>query len=1008
MPTSFVRRLVPRLLSRLAPALVPLVAGAAGGCFSDAPAFLGEAALGTGPVVRFDVFHKPFAEIPLPNDFATRYDEASPTGRRLNASVLAGPTAWEQATRADLNKLSGWGTLAPLTVSFTAPIDPEVIIKRHHGDRFDSRDDAVLVLDLTKGSPGFCQAVPLDLGQGNYPQVLAETTAYESDPRAGLQTLVFEETEEDTNGNGLLEPGEDTDGDGVLDHPNTRDGRAPRDLGPGSQVLDFYERETNTLILKPVMPMREATTYAVVLTKRLVSPSGEPVRSPFGGIHHVEQGPALASLPECLGHHGLAVPDVAFTWTFTTQSLSHDYRAVRDGLYGVGPMAKLGAAFPGTPSRLDDVRDPAAGVTTPKVAPMSVFIPLALELLALTGSSKDEAAVFEATMKHVDYVVAGAIKSPQFFPRNDAAGKPLPLYKQVWDLDAAPRSEEVPYWLFVPKKRAGPAPVAIFIHGHGGSKFDALPFAGLLASYGIATMGIDAPSHGLGVTSVQLGLVRGFFKKAGLAALGESLILGRAVDWTGDGNVDSGDDFWTAYVFHTRDMVRQTMVDGMQVVRMLRGFDGKARWAFDPGARGAPGLAGDFDGDGVVDVGGAAPLHVIGGSLGGITGGVFAGVEPQLDSAVAIVPGGMLSEIGTRSTLRGIKDAMVLRTLGPIFYAEKGALMARVNLGQTSDIPVKIQDLPPLAPQDTVVIRNGKTGEYRCAAVQASGTFRVAVSVDEGDPLELAVYHGPAAPRPREGCELPAEAPYAKLTTFGYEVAIGEKLFEAGSPFVAPCDGFGERRGTPDLRRFLGLSQIALDAGDPMNWAPYWDGTRTLTYGTGETVNTRVLMAPSVGDPGVLIAAGVAMARAAGFVEYDRDDPRYGKPQNQVLLDTGTIEGTYRLGRYHDSKGNPVLMDVDHFASVVPVDDGLDVPRLAPPLHLVRKAADGGYSGILFPMISPKGKHGFVSPDPTKTFDLGTYMLNIVGRYMQTSGRELSFDKCQATSACPWETFPLK
>ncbi len=994
MHTKIPRRLLP---------LLALGASCAGGCFSDAPTLLGRSALGTGPTVRFDAFQKPFAEIPLPNDFATRYDPSSPTLRRLNASVLAGPTAWEQATRAELDKLSGWGTLAPISVSFSAPIDPEVIYRRHHNDRLDTSDDALLVLDVTPGSPGFCEAVPLDLGQGNYPQVLAEQNLYDADPRAKLQTLPFEETEEDTNGNGVLDPGEDTDMDGVLDHPNTRDGR------PGSQVLDFYERETNTLIAKPLTPMREATTYAVVLTKRLVSPAGEAVRSPFGGIHHAEQMTALAPLPSCLGHYGLSLGDVAFTWSFTTQSISHDYRRVRDGLYGVGPMAKLATDFPPTLSRLDDVRDAAAGVTTPKVAPMSVFIPLALELLKLTGSTKEESQVFEATMKTVDFVVAGALRSPQLFPRADAKGNPLPLYRQVWDLDAAPRAEEVPFWLFVPKKRVGPAPVAVFIHGHGGSKFDALPFAGLLASYGIATMGIEAPGHGLGLPSVQLGLVRGYFKQAGLAGLGESLILGRALDWTGDGNVDSGDDFWTAYVFHTRDMVRQTMVDGMQVVRTLRAFDGKAKWAFDPGGRGAPGLAGDFDGDGVVDVGGAAPLHVIGGSLGGITGAVMAGVEPQLDAVVSIVPGGMLSEIGTRSTLRGVRDSMVLRSLGPIFFADKGALMVRVNNGQTQDLALKVQDLPTLAPKDTVVLRNHKTGEYRCGAVQESGAFRVAVATDAGDPLELAVYRGPLPPRAREGCEIPQATPYVDLKTFGYEVELGGKTFAKDSPLVAPCDGFGLRRGAPELRRFLGLSQIALDAADPMNWAPTWDGTRAMKYGTGETTRTNVMVVPSVGDPGVLIAGGVALARAAGFVEYDRDDLRYGKPQNQVLLDTGTIEGTYRLGRHRDSKGNPVLMDVDHLASVMPVDDGLDVPRLAPPLRLMRRnPKDGGYSGLILPMLSAKGKHGFVSPDPAKGFDLGTYLLNIVGRYLQSGGREFSWDKCQATSACPWATFPLK
>ncbi len=986
-------------LPRLLPLL--LLIGAAGACLSDAPTFLGDTAPGKGPVVRFDVFHKPFAEIPLPNDFATRFDPASPTGRRLNASVLAGPTAWEQATRAELDKLSGWGTLAPITVSFGAPIDPEVILAHHGNDNFDYRDDAVLVIDVTPGSPGLCQAVPLDLGQGNWPQVLAEQEVYDADPRASLQTLVFEETEEDVNHNGVLDPGEDTDMDGVLDHPNTRDGR------PGSAVIEFYERETNTLILKPVMPMREATTYAVVLTKRLVSPSGDPVRSPFPGVNHAEQSQALAPLPDCLGRYGLSVTDVGFTWSFTTQSLSHDYRIVRDGLYGLGPLARLGTDFPATLSRLDDVRDPAPGVTHTKVVPTSVFIPLALQLMKLTGSSDAEAKVFEATMSSVDYIAAGAIRSPQMFPRTDAAGAMLPLYRQVWDLDAPPRGEEVPFWVFVPKNRKGPAPVAIFIHGHGGSKFDALPFAGLLASYGIATMGIDAPSHGIGLPPAQLAMLRGYFKDAGVAGLGDSLFKARAFDWTGDGTVDPGDDFWTAYVFHTRDMVRQTMLDGMQLVRTLRSFDGKATWGFDPTGRGASGVAGDFDGDGVVDVGGASALHVIGGSLGGITGSVLGGVEPAIDDVVAIVPGGMLSEIGTRSTLGGVKNAMVLRSLGPIFFAEAGALMVRVNLGHTDNVAMKVQDLPALSPQDTVVLHNHKTGEYRCAAVQPSGTFRVTVSSDAGDPLELRVYHGPLAPRAPEGC-VPAGEPYVDLTTFGADAYLGDQTFREGSPLVAPTDGFGLRRGAPELRRFLGLSQIALDSADPMNFAPYWDGSRTLTYGTGETTRTNVMLLPSVGDPGVLIAAGIGLGRAAGFVEYDRNDPRYGDSQNQVLLDTHTIEGTYRLGRHHDSKGQPVLMDVDHLAAVASADDGLDVPRLDPPLRLMRKSADGGYSGMILPILTPHGKHGFVAPDPTQAFDLGTYLLNIAGRYMQHSGREFSYDKCQATSACAWPTFPLK
>lgn len=971
-------------------------------CFSDPPTYLALAEPGPGPVVSFDIYHRPFADIPLPNDFATRFDPSSPTKRRLNASILAGPTRWEQATRAELDRLSGWGTLAPITVSFSAPIDPAIILARHGNDLFDTSDDAVLVLDVSPNSAGLCEAAPLDLGTGNYPQILAEPKIYDADPRADLETLTIETTEEDVNGNGLLDPGEDADMDGVLDHPNTLDGT------PGGTRLEFYERESRTLIMKPVMPLRDGTTYAVVITKRLTSPAGDPVRSPFEGIHQAAQLPALKDLPDCLARHGLTVADVSFTWSFTTQDIRDDYRRVRDGLYGLGSLAHLATDFPATPSRLDDVRDRGADVTNRKLVPMTTFIPLALQILQITGVTSTQAAVFEATMNKVDFVVAGAIASPQFYPRNGPDGAPLPLYDQVWNLEAPPRSEDVSFWLFVPKGRSGPAPVAVFVHGHGGSKLDALPFAGAMASYGIATLSIDGPGHAAAAPPILAEIIRGLFRDGGVLGLAEAILGGRALDWNGDGITDPGDDFWTAYVFHTRDNVRQTAVDTMQVVRMLRGFDGKARWSFDPTGSGSDGLAGDFDGDGVVDVGGAAPLHLMGGSLGGITGGVIAGVEPQFDTAISIVPGGMLSEIGTRSTLSGVRNAMILRALGPMFYADQGHLMLRVNQGHTESVALTVHDLPALTPQDTVVVENLETGEYRCAAVQPSGTFRVAVSSDAKDRLVLRVYRGILAPRTPEGCARPAEAPILEIDTFGTEVTWGGKTFAAGSPLISPADGFGQRRATPDLRRFLGLSQIALDAGDPMNWAPSWDGSRPMTYGTGETVRTQVMMMPSNGDPGVMIAAGVALARAAGFVEYDKVDPRYGKSQNQVLIDTHVVEGTVRLANYTNSNGEAVLMDVEHLGAIVPVDDGLDVPRLDPPLRLMRQAPDGTWSGVMFPMLSPQGKHGFNPPDPSAPFDLGTFLLNTVGRFMASSGREFSWDSCQAASTCAWPTLPLR
>ncbi|MBM4782599.1 MAG: hypothetical protein GQE15_33405, partial [Archangiaceae bacterium] len=76
------------------------------GCMAPEGMGLSKTPEGAGPTVTFDPFHRPLPEIPLPNDFATRFDALSPTKRRLNASMLA-PTAWEQRTREGLDALDG-------------------------------------------------------------------------------------------------------------------------------------------------------------------------------------------------------------------------------------------------------------------------------------------------------------------------------------------------------------------------------------------------------------------------------------------------------------------------------------------------------------------------------------------------------------------------------------------------------------------------------------------------------------------------------------------------------------------------------------------------------------------------------------------------------------------------------------------------------------------------------------------------------------------------------------
>ncbi|MGH7295127.1 MAG: hypothetical protein ACRELB_09350, partial [Polyangiaceae bacterium] len=333
-------------------------------CSADTvPAGLRATPAGSGPWVVFDLMHSPLPDIPQPNDIATFPDPSSRTGRRIEASLVA-PTNMEATARAEFDEMEGWGTTAPITVHFTpeagaaplaAAIDLEDLRLRMQADGWDTSNDAVYVVNLTTGVPAL-----LELGQGDFPTtVLSPWDYYPNDPRASSQNLYVETQEE---GAGLPQsaytPALDTDFDGVLDHPDTLASQA---TGPGAiagidDVLGWYERETDTLMLRPLLPLEEKTEYAVVLTDRLHGPDGQAVRSPFPEVYHpgqragVERLQAILSDATRAGYYGdiagTGLDHVAFAWTFTTEPVAEDMVLLRDGLYGQGPFARIASQFP--------------------------------------------------------------------------------------------------------------------------------------------------------------------------------------------------------------------------------------------------------------------------------------------------------------------------------------------------------------------------------------------------------------------------------------------------------------------------------------------------------------------------------------------------------------------------------------------------------------------------------------------------------------------------------------
>jgi hypothetical protein len=990
-----------------------LVLLAIAGCAAPEGAGLALAPDSAGAEIVFDVEERPFPNIPLPNDFATRFDASSPTKKRLNASRMAS-TAWERATRDELAKLDGWGTYAPMSVAFSKPLDLLELRRRHTGDDYDQANDALYVIDITPDSPEFCQAVPIDVGNGNFPANIEDREFFPNDPRGATGQLLFEEVEEDLNRNGRLDDGEDTDLDGVLDHPNT--------LVPGDDsVMTHYERETNTLLFRPLMPMRERTTYAVVLTKRLVDEEGRPVKSPFRFVNHTAQTNALAPLPNCLPRHGLGLEDVAFTWSFTTQSISSYFITIRDGLRGIGPLARLATQFPSVLTDLDRVRDDPTRMLNVRLVPGQQLVDALSSLLpGLLGTDSDSPQVKSLIdgFRAIDFFVTGAFESPQFFPRTDSEGKALALHQQTWRLnpetgaidlpDNQARREKVGFWLAVPKGRRGPAPVAIAGHGYGSNKLEGLFYAGLFARQGIGAIAIDCPSHGLDFGDLEVQAAKGLFGSKGLSGLFDGLKRDRAFDQTGDGSADSGADYWTAYAVHTRDMVRQSTVDYLRLVHVLEGFDGSTRWEWDVNRDGQNDLAGDFDGDGVIDVGAASTLTMGGGSLGGIMSALVGGTEPRVGVVVPISAGAGFGEVGKRAAPGGVKEAVSLRTMGPLLVTlknrEGGLDLFQIapngnDRGQVKVAPVTAT----LSEGDTAVVTNLTTKEHRCARVQREGLLRVAVSSDRGDPLKLEIFAGLLPTKKGDGCSVPSGAePTWTASSFTAEAKWQGQTIAKDAPLIALGDGFGLRRGTPEMRRFIGFAQVLLDAADPVNFAPNYQ-RRVLRYGTGERVRTRALIMNTVGDPVVPVAAGTALARAAGYLDLTSRDARYNKTINQVLVDSWIIEGVNRTSPFRNSKGQAVLMDIENLSSTVPVDDGFDVPRLNPPLrHVFPGSVVGGTVGVLYPMPNPTGRHGFDLPDPKKKWDDGTYLVNLLGRYLASGGTEVSFDGCQHTSTCPW------
>lgn len=984
--------------------LIPLLAACA-----TAPEGLLLTPDGTGPLVMVDWDAEPLPEIPYPNDLATRMDPTSPTGLRVNISTEA-KTDDERSAREKLNEMSGFGIFAPLTVRFEAPLDIGNIVTRHTEDpalgdaQFDN--DAFFVIDVDPDSPDYLQPVELDVGHGRFPVTAADPGRYfDNDPYDDCTTVIFNCADEDVNGNGVLDWGEDLDNDGVLDVPNVY----PEGGDTYDDLLTFYERETDTLIFRPIVPLREETTYAVVLTSRLVGADGEPVRSPWKYINHTRQTEALTPALGALADLGVSEDEVAFAWSFTTGRITGDLVDIYQGLHGEGPMAALADEYPAAVGEALPLHDVEGYPET--VLPAEVLVDTLVEM-GLIGEDDGTAENYYA---FADSVVGGSYETPYFLADSDGDGDA----DEYWKIDAAAGTwhadaQRVPFTCVTPAEPASdPVPVAIYGHGYGSSRFEGFTFMWAFSRMGMAACVPDYPGHGPTIPADQLPLYEALLNSRGLLPFLQHLQDSRYRDLNNDGIPDSGGDQWTADPFHTRDMVRQGVVDTMQLVKALQACGSGEMTLPD----GSTSVSCDWDGDGAADFGGPdAEYYGVGGSLGGINMGVAAAVIPDVSAWIAHVPGGGLLDVGSRSRISGAIPALQGRMFGPLIvgYPQKdGSLQLHQLVNSVADmVNVPFATLDSIPAGGRITVENLRTGEVREGYIPEDGTLRIGIAANGLDPQEKRVLFNMDNEQLADGYRYPSEdnsqlgdllivSVYddadnlvKEISSFEIEAVHEGVRMPAGSDLVAVTHGLGHIKASPEVRRVSMVFSAILEPGDPVAYAPHYTTEPFEALG-GEPVN--VIVSPSIGDTIVPVSTGIAMARAAGWLERAEVDDRYGMTVDQWLVDRGVVEGLVQYSPYTCADGSQCLFDADDF------DNGTDHygAESDEPLR-VTVETDAGTSGLRMPYVSPSGSHGIGAPRPDTPFDINTFTILQFASYFSSGGTILSDDPCHQDGSCEW------
>ncbi len=430
-----------------------------------------------------------------------------------------------------------------------------------------------------------------------------------------------------------------------------------------------WDAAAKTLVFESDELLREHSRYVLVVTNGVRDAAGDPIEG--GNYARFRHGPNrdesrdrdLMDYRKSLmdGEHSArpARHQIVALSLFTTQSISADLEKIQNQIKHSRPAP---ADFM-----------IGNGGTTRAVFPVAGL--LGIQFFQQTGTAPAFTPSFVPTPAlnvvpgAVGRVAFGKFRSPNYLNGSQF----IPATGTLTGRPVAQSVNDIVFELFLPSgpRPSGGWPVAIFGHGFTDSMYGApWTVASVFASQGVATMAINVVGHGGGA----LGTLNVF-------PAGPPVVVpagGRGIDQDGNGLIDSTEGVNARApqtIITSRDGLRQTVVDLMQLVRQIQ-------------------VGVDVEGDGSVDLD-RHRIYYAGQSFGGIYGTIFLGVEEALKAGVPNVPGGSITEVARMGAFRFL-SAIALATRQPqlLNLPPTPGVPVPFNLNFNENIPLR--DLPLL------------------------------------------------------------------------------------------------------------------------------------------------------------------------------------------------------------------------------------------------------------------------------------------------------------------------